>query len=103
MSHLLQQSDFLKIKDENTRFMLENAYNAITVAEGWDFMKNFDDNDNGFMFSNSPMVGKIMKKMEELGYYGHSGSSFGWTMRNMEFLAKYGRHQFVSKFDGVTN
>ena len=98
MSHQLQPSDFLIIKDDHTRFMLENAYQAITVAEGWEFMKTFNDNNYGFMFSDSPMTGKIMSKMEELGYSGHSGNSFAWTMRTMEFLAKHGREDFMAKF-----
>jgi hypothetical protein len=99
MSFQMQPSDFLQIKDEHSRFMLENAYQAITVAEGWDFMKTFNDNQYGFMFSDNPMTGKIMSKMEELGYSGHSGGSFGWTMRNMEFLAKHGKDEFLSKFE----
>ena len=28
--------------------------------------------------------------MEDLGYDGHSGSSFGLTMRNMRFIALHG-------------
>jgi len=99
MSHHLQPNDFLNIKDEHSRIMLENAYQAITAAEGWDFMKTFNDNQNGFMFSDNPMTGKIRSKMEELGYSGHSGCSFGWTMRNMEFLAKHGKNEFLSKFE----
>jgi len=95
MSYLMKASDFDKIEESN-RFMLENAYNAITVAEGWDFMKNFSE--ESFMFSSSPMTGKIMNKMEELGYLGHSGCSFGWTMRWMEFLAKHGKDEFLAKF-----
>ena len=79
--------------------MLENAYNAITLSEGWDFMRTFNDNQNGFMFSDNPMTGKIMSKMEELGYSGHSGFSFGWTMRNMEFLAKHGKEVFLARFE----
>jgi hypothetical protein len=98
MSFQMQSSDFLNIKDDHTRFMLKNAYQAITVAEGWEFMKTFNDNNYGFMFSDSPMTGKIMSKMEELGYSGHSGFSFGWTMRMMEFLAKNGREAFLAKF-----
>ena len=94
----MQSSDFLNIKDESSRFMLENAYQAITISEGWDFMKSFNDNQNGFMFSSNPMTGKIMSKMDELGYSGHSGFSFGWTMRMMEFLAKNGREAFLAKF-----
>jgi hypothetical protein len=95
----MQSSDFLKIKDESSRFMLENAYNAITLSEGWDFLRTFNDNQNGFMFSDNPMTGKIMSKMEELGYSGHSGFSFGWTMRNMEFLAKHGKEVFLARFE----
>ena len=98
MSYQMESTDFLKIKCESSRFMLENAYQAITASEGWDFMKNFNDNQNGFMFSSNPMTGKIMSKMDELGYSGHSGSSFGWTMRMMEFLAKHGREAFLAKF-----
>jgi|NOAtaT_7_FD_contig_21_1094043_length_383_multi_4_in_0_out_0_1 hypothetical protein len=99
MSYQMQSSDFLKIKDESSRFMLENAYNAITLSEGWDFLRTFNDNQNGFMFSDNPMTGKIMSKMEELGYSGHSGFSFGWTMRNMEFLAKHGKEVFLARFE----
>jgi hypothetical protein len=99
MSYQMQSSDFLEIKDESSRFMLENAYNAITLSEGWDFMRTFNDNQNGFMFSDNPMTGKIMSKMEELGYSGHSGFSFGWTMRNMEFLAKHGKEVFLARFE----
>jgi hypothetical protein len=95
----MQSSDFLKIKDESSRFMLENAYNAITLSEGWDFLRTFNYNQNGFMFSDNPMTGKIMSKMEELGYSGHSGFSFGWTMRNMEFLAKHGKEVFLARFE----
>ena len=97
MTYQMQPSDFHKIKDENSRFMLENAYQAISLAEGWDYMKNFSE--ESFMFSDSPMTGKIMNKMEELGYSGHSGFSFAWTMRNMEFLAKHGKDEFLARFE----
>jgi hypothetical protein len=49
------------------------------------------------MLSNNPMVSQITKKMSELGYDGHSGSSFGWTMRSMEFLAKNGKEEFLKQ------
>ena len=97
MSHNLSTTDFNTIKDSHSRVMLENAYQAITVCEAWDFMKSFNDIQNGFMFSNDPMTGKIMNKMEELGYSGHSGFSFSWTMRMMEYLVKNGREAFLAK------
>jgi hypothetical protein len=50
------------------------------------------------MFSDSPAVSTIMSKMIQLGYDGHSGGSFGWTMRQMEFLAKNGKQAFLQQF-----
>jgi hypothetical protein len=57
-------------------------------------MRNFKG--ESFMFSKDAMIGKISKNMVELGYDGHSGSSYGWTMRWMEYLAKNGKDAFLS-------
>jgi hypothetical protein len=82
------------IYDSNNRTMLKNAHGAITLAEGWDWIRNF--NGHSFMFSNDAMIGKINKNMVSLGYDGHSGTSYGWTMRCMEYLAKNGKEAFLS-------
>jgi hypothetical protein len=92
----ITDAEFNIIADEHDRFMLKNAHQAITAAEAWDFMRTFSD--QSFMFSSSPIVSDIMKKMSELGYDGHSGCSFGWTMRQMEFLAKNGKEVYLQKF-----
>ena len=44
--------------------------------------------DHGFMFSagDSDIVTLVQDQME----IGHSGCSMGWTMRNIEFIAKNG-------------
>ncbi len=94
MSYILENSDFALIHDEHSREMLENAYNAIILAEGWDYLKNF--NEESFMFSSNPMVKSISDNMITLGYNGHSGASFGWTMRTMEYLAKHGKEAFLA-------
>ncbi len=97
MSIIMEASDFQAIKDTHIRAMMENAYHAIAMADGgWNCMKTF--NEESFMFSSNPMVQTISKNMETLGYTGHSGASFGWTMRTMEYLAKYGKEAFISKF-----
>lgn len=80
------------IKDERSRVMLENAWQAINLTENWGFM--CESTIENFMFSNDKRISIITEKMEELGYYGHSGFSFGWTMRNMQFLAKNGVEKF---------
>ena len=93
----ITDAEFNTISDEHSRFMLKNAHQAISLTESWDFMRTFSE-QSSFMFSNSPIVSDIMKKMSELGYDGHSGCSFAWTMRQMEFLAKNGKEAFLQQF-----
>ena len=97
MSYVLDNKDFESIRDDHTRQMLENAYHAITMVGGWDFMKTFSE--ESFMFSSHPMVQSISDAMSNLGYDGHSGASFGWTMRSMEYLAKHGKEAFMSMYN----
>ena len=92
----ITDAEFNTISDEHSRFMLKNAHQAITLTEHWDYMKTFSD--QSFMFSSNPAVSAITKKMSQLGYDGHSGSSFGWTMRQMEFLAKNGKQAFLQQW-----
>jgi hypothetical protein len=93
----ITDAEFDIIPDEHNRFMLKNAHRAITLVEAWHFMRTFSD--RSFMLSSSPVVSDIMKKMSELGYDGHSGCSFAWTMRQMEFLAKNGKEVYLGKFE----
>lgn len=81
-------SDFSFIKDTLSRSMVEDGFKAVTSVDGgWDFLKTFVPEENkGFMFSNHPILDKISNKMET----GHSGSSYGWTMRQLEVIAKQG-------------
>ena len=92
----ITDAEFNTIPCQHSRFMLKNAHQAITSTEYWDYMRTF--NEQSFMFSNSPTVSKIMTKMSQLGYDGHSGFSFAWTMRQMEFLAKNGKQAFLQQF-----
>jgi len=104
MTHIVDTSithaEFNTIPDEHSRFMLKNAHQAITLTESWGYMRTFSSNSSNqsFMFSNSPTLSTITNKMSQLGYDGHSGSSFGWTMRQMEFLAKNGKQAFLRQF-----
>jgi hypothetical protein len=79
------------IKDSWQREMLVNAWQAINVTETWDFVKQ---DIESFMWSNDPRIWTITRKMEELGYRGHSGSSFGCTMRTMQYIANHGEKKF---------
>jgi hypothetical protein len=80
-------SNFNYVNDESFQKMFSNAYQAIQLTETWDFMKKDIDS---YMWSRSKEVTIISNKMTELGYDGHSGTSFGFTMREMQFIAQYG-------------
>ena len=84
------------IEPFSTREILKNAYQSITLTETWDFVRK---DTESFMMSNSPEIKIITKKMFELGYYGHSGSSFGWTMRQMQFIAKNGEQEYKKSYE----
>ena len=86
---------FEYITDIFTREMLINAWQAVSQTELWDFVR---EPIYSFMMSDDPRISVITKKMEELGYNRHSGSSFGITMRYIQFLAQYGEDEFKKKY-----
>ena len=84
------------IKDSSERLMLTNAYNAINLTETWDFVSSDIEN---FMFSDDDRIVKISSMMKQLGYNGHSGMSFGYTMRSMQYIGKHGLDNFKLLYD----
>ena len=91
---MTEQSIFYYV-DDNSRIIFENAYQAISLTEMWDYMKK---DRESFMFSSDKEIEIISKKMVDLGYDGHSGSSFGITMRNMQFIALNGLEEHKKKW-----
>jgi len=83
------------IKDKSNREMLTNAWKAITLTNNWDFVRQQTDS---FTSCVDPKIYDITEKMEELGYKGHSGRSFGLTMRSMQYLLHYGEEEFKKMF-----
>ena len=83
------------VNDKTDRIILKNAWVAITETKTWDFVA---ENNESFILSKDPQIYVIIKKMEKLGYDGHSGCSFGCTMRNMQYLAKNGVDKFKKLF-----
>ncbi len=87
--------DFSFVEDVATREMFDDAYNAIeAVWGGWEFMER-DPGEGGFMFSGDPYSAAIQKNMK---YDGHSGASYGWTMRVMQKIARVGWDRFVAEY-----
>ncbi len=65
--------------------MLDDAYKAVTSANMWSYLANY--NFPSFMYKSPFEINRIDSLMK---YDGHSGSSYGWTMRSMETIAKRG-------------
>ena len=84
------------IKNEYRREMLQNAWLAITLTESWGFVKQKIES---FMLSNHTKINIIYSKMEELGYTGHSGFSFGSTMRDMQFISQNGEQEYIKHIE----
>jgi hypothetical protein len=88
------EGDFSFIQDEMERTMYQEMYTAITAAGAWDDMKA-DPGDGGFMFSGAPVISKVCAHLNDS--VGHSGSSFGITMRKMQRLACVGWGAWASE------
>lgn len=81
--------DFETIYTPSESKMLKDAYDAITWCEMWDWMREYTPIEGlGFMFSSHPNLDRINGEMKLLDE--HSGASYGWTMRQMESIAKRG-------------
>jgi hypothetical protein len=77
---------------DNEARMLQDADDAITQCNLWDWLGSYITQDGrGFMFGNNPNLDRINNAMK---YQGHSGSSYAWTMRCMEAIAKDGWELF---------
>jgi hypothetical protein len=80
--------DFESVYSAFETTMLKDAYEAITVCDLWDWMRTYSPEEGkGFMFTSHPNLDRIEKEMK---FGGHSGASWGWTMRTMEAIAKRG-------------
>ena len=85
--------DFSFIRDDSSRQYVKDVYQATTKAEAWDLMKEEPELGKGYMFTSDPRYKCIQDKME---YYGdHSGASYGWTMRQAQFIAQKGWNAYV--------
>ena len=58
----------------------------------WTYLRdNPPSESTGYMFSNNPAFSAIMNHME----VGHSGSSYAWTMRNLQYIATHGLDAYI--------
>lgn len=88
---MTQPGDFSFIKDNETRDMLSFTYQAVNNTNSWEFMKTYKpDDESGFMFSTNPQLSKISWECEKFDWSGHSGSSWAYSLRQMQLLSNIG-------------
>jgi hypothetical protein len=84
--------DFSIINDF-MREILQHDYNEINKIPGaWVALKNHNP-DHSFMFHTNGGVWTIIQsRLSD----SHSGASAGYSLRNMEYIAKHGWEQYVN-------
>ena len=86
-ARMLHDMETHMLQDMEMR-MLQDMDAAITKSNMWHWLKTYDPPPaKGFMFDNHPNIKLISSNLQ---YDGHSGGSFAWTMRNMQYIAKHG-------------
>tara|TARA_Y100000816_G_C25593455_1_gene318466 strand:- start:207 stop:497 length:291 start_codon:yes stop_codon:yes gene_type:complete len=82
------------ITSELERRSLIEAYDAVNTLNLWDFMRK---EHKSFMFPETDF--EIHEKLYDLAdkTVGHSGTSYGWTMRVIEYIAKNGYENYKQK------
>jgi hypothetical protein len=86
------KGQFLYIKDVETRSIIKYGYDAVNQLELWQYMKKYQDN---YMYNTDIELNIIFNKIEELGYTGHSGFSFAWTLRQLQYISQKGEEEFM--------
>jgi len=77
--------------------MVSSAYKVVHNLEKWDFLKEFDPQDTGFMFSSNQTAITIMNHVDQ-DYQGHSGGTIGLTMRVIQYIAINGYNEYKKKY-----
>jgi hypothetical protein len=91
--HINNNDLFHFINDSSTREFLQSAHKAITNCEMWDWIRT--NQITSFMYDNGKEMQKIRTQMHKDPInMDHSGSSYGWIMREIEYIAKYGYSKY---------
>jgi len=84
------ESNFDFITDLQNRAFLVSAFNAITNCELWSWFNDFDSSNN-FMFSTGSEIDLLRAELSKDPINNfHSGASYGFVLRQMEYIAKNG-------------
>ena len=75
--------------------MLADAYEAVTAADLWEYLaRPSTPGPDGFMLASDIELTAISSRMM---FKGHSGASYAWTLRQMEYIAKGGWEPYANR------
>ena len=89
--------DFSFIQDSETRIILADLYWAVCQTDTWNLMR--EEPKGGYMFTTDERYNYIKAAMT---YPAHSGASYGWTMRSIQFIAQKGWNAFFERMIKIT-
>ena len=76
-----------RFMNQSSADMLRRAYRVMTEIDGWIVLANFAE--ESFIFNTNPTIYRLTSAIAN-DYNYHSGYSMGWTMRQLEYIAKNG-------------
>lgn len=93
MEDVARELNLSKFLDEYNCHDVEDGIRAVDAVEGgWEFLRGYEVHPmKGFMFADpEPTLEEIGSKLHK----GHSGASYGGTMRSLQYIAKYGVREY---------
>ena len=88
------EGDFTFIRNPGLKTQMEDLFNAIYVADAWDFVGD-GTGCNSFSESTAPELFEIVSYMEHRVYDAHQ---FDFMMKNMQKIAIHGWETFVKNW-----
>lgn len=88
------------ISDSNVRDGIDAVVKTTQQREScaWTYLRdNPPSESTGYMFSDNPMFSAISGNMQ----VGHSGSSYAWTMRNLQYIATHGLDAYITMYEKI--
>lgn len=93
----MEEGDFSFVKDPVMREMMEDLFNAIHVANAWDYMM---EGPKGLSFSMS-MDPELFEIARYAQYKYYSAVSYDFIMEKMQRIALYGWKAFVEHWKSI--
>ena len=89
---------FAFVTNHPTYEFLLSAHQSISICELWDWLRTYEP-IRGFMFDNSAESQQIHEQMKKYDTNNnHSGSSYAYILREMQYIAKNGYQQYAQEY-----